>query len=300
MLKLCNVSYSYSDKKAVDNLSFTLNEGELLGLLGPNGCGKTTTFRLITGLIKPDSGTITFNNKIISYENINEISYLIEERALNPKYKVREMLFFLGRIKGLSRKYLDENIKKWLTFFNLDNYYNKKISELSKGNQQKVQFISCLLNTPKLLVLDEPLTGLDIINQLELVSIIDKLKAKGVMVILSSHQINQVEKFCDKVCLINNGKMIIAGYLKDIKENYPKRIIKFFAEEIDLDYIKNMPGVLKIDKTSDYYLVEIISKDYHDKIFKYIQKIPNLVFLSSELASLEEIFINKVREQANV
>lgn len=299
MLKVSNVSYSYGKHKALDNLSFELKEGELLGLLGPNGCGKTTTFRLITGLIKPASGNISFNNQQVSFANINEISYLIEERALNPKYKVKEMLYFLGRLKGLTKQYLDDHINKWLDFFNLTKMVHKKVSELSKGNQQKVQFISCLLNKPKLLVLDEPLTGLDVINQQELVLVIKKLKEKGVMVIFSSHQINQVEKFCDKVCLINKGKLIISGYLKEIKENYPKRIIKFLADDVDLDKLSTLEGITKITKEEQYYLVEISNKQYLDKIFKYIQKLSNLTFLSSELASLEEIFITEVKEQEN-
>ena len=206
------------------------------------------------------------------------------------------MLYFLGRLKGLTKQYLDDHINKWLDFFNLTKMVHKKVSELSKGNQQKVQFISCLLNKPKLLVLDEPLTGLDVINQQELVSVIKKLKEKGVMVIFSSHQINMVEKYCDKVVLINNGEVILNGELSKIKSDYKKQDIKIKADNIDIEKIKATPGVIDLYKTGDILNVKIENNNIANDVFKILKNTSNMSLFSVFDAGLEEIFVEKVKE----
>lgn len=302
MLDVRNVSFSYGAKPTIKKLSFTLKEGEILGFLGPNGCGKTTTFRLICNLLEPSEGEILYYNQKIDYEITNEISYLIEERALFPKFKVREMLHYLGIIKGVKKEQVNERINYWLNYFDMTEYENKKVEELSKGNQQKIQFISCLLNEPKLLVLDEPFSGLDVINQREILEAIKELKEKGVMIIFSSHQINEVEKFCDKVCLVSNGNMILSGDIKHIKEDYKIKDIEISCGDFE-KYITNiieLKGVIKVTKENDgIYTVKVEDKEAANRVRNFAKTLPNLMLYKESDAKLEEIFVSKVKEFEN-
>ena len=294
MLKVNNITKYYDDLCAVNNLSFEVNDGEIFGLLGENGAGKTTTFRIIMGLLKPDSGSVLLNDKKIDYSVTDKIGFLTEERSLQTKLTVEEQLKFYGSLKGMNEEILNNKIDNLLKEFDVYDYKNKKIKELSKGNQQKIQFISAILNDPKLLILDEPFTGLDPINVSKFKEYIRSLQKKGTIIIFSSHQLEHIEEFCEKLIILVKGKSILEGYIEDIKKNYRKKNI-FVKGNIDIDEIKKIDGVLDIKKNKDEYSIKIESEEVVSKIFKLISKHEITKYVVEE-ATLNEIFISKVGE----
>lgn len=294
MLKIENVSKSYGNLKAVDNLTFSVNKGEIFGLLGANGAGKTTTFRMILSLLDSDTGKITLDNKKIDYKTMEKIGFVTEERSLLPKLTVKEQILYYGRLKGMDEEEILDKLNKLLSDFGIEEYLNKKIKELSKGNQQKIQFISAIINNPVLLILDEPFTGLDPINVKLMKDAIYKLKEQGSMIIFSSHQMEHIEEFCEKMVLLVKGKSILEGYVKDIKKNYQKMNI-FIKGNINIDELKEITGVEKVITIGDEINVKIKDETIVSKVFSKIKKYDIQKFVVEE-ASLNEIFIDKVGE----
>jgi len=293
MLKVSNVSKKYGDLLAVDNLSFEVNSGEIFGLLGLNGAGKTTTFRMILGLLDDYTGEITMDGKKIDYSVTDKIGFLTEERSLLTKMTVLDQIVYYGVLKSIPEWEIEKKLDYWLNRFGISEYKNKKIKELSKGNQQKVQFISAIINEPKLLILDEPFSGLDPINVELFKEVILELKRKGTSIIFSSHRMEHVELFCEKLVVLVKGKSVINGYLSDIKEKYKKKNL-FVKGDISLDKIKKCSGVLDISKIGDEYVISVSSLDYVKDIFKEISKCDNVTKFSVEDPSLNEIFISIV------
>ncbi|HHY96954.1 MAG TPA: ATP-binding cassette domain-containing protein, partial [Acholeplasma sp.] len=222
MLEVKGVTLKYGDFVAVDDLSFEVKPGEIFGLLGTNGAGKTTTFRTIMGLLYPSKGYVRYNGSFVSYETVDQIGYMIEERSLLTKMTVKDLMLYFGQLKNVSVEDILKRLDYWLERFNIKDYKNKKIKELSKVNQQKIQFISALINNPSLLVLDEPFSGLDVINIELFVEVIREFQAKGATIIFSSHQIDHVESFCERLVVLEKGKTVISGYIKDIKKDFKK------------------------------------------------------------------------------
>ena len=249
MLKVKNVTKYYGDFKAVDNISFEVKKGEIFGLLGVNGAGKTTTFRMIMNLISPSSGSISFNNKKIDYDVTDKIGFLTEERSLLTKLTVKEQMLYYGALKSLDEKTILERLDKLLKKFEIEDYKDRKINTLSKGNQQKVQFISAIINEPELLILDEPFSGLDPLNIELFKNVILELKDKGTSIIFSSHRMDHVELFCEKLLILVKGKTVLEGYLKDIKKDY--KIKKVIIEgDVKKSELEKIDVVLKFKKTS--------------------------------------------------
>ncbi len=213
MIQLQSISKCFQEVIAVDHISFEIEKGDIYGLLGPNGAGKTTAIRMMMGILEPDEGEIIWNGHSINREDRVNFGYLPEERGLYQKQKLKETLQYLGRLRGMSRKELNSEIDKWLERFNFSDSADRKIEELSKGNQQKVQFILALLHKPEFIILDEPFTGLDPINQVLLKDIIQEQRDEGVTFIFSTHQMEQVERLCTNICLINKGRILIEGPL---------------------------------------------------------------------------------------
>ena len=294
MLQVKNIVKHYGKICAVNNLSFEVKDGEIFGLLGENGAGKTTTFRIILGLLDSDSGEVLLNGKKIDYSVTDKIGYVTEERSLLTKMTVKEQLIYYGVLKGLSEKEVLNKIDDILKEFDVLDYKNRKIKELSKGNQQKIQFISAIINDPILLILDEPFTGLDPINVELFKKYIRKLQKKGCSIIFSSHQMEHIEEFCEKMVLLVKGKSIIEGYIKDIKKNYRKHNI-FIKGNIDVEELKNIKGVIEVIKKEDEFVVKIEDYDVVDKVFKKVSN-NNIVKFVVEEATLNEIFIEKVGE----
>ena len=293
MLKVENVTKKYGDLTAVNNLSFTVNDGEIFGLLGLNGAGKTTTFRMILGLIDDYSGKITLDDKPIDYTVTDKIGFLTEERSLLTKLTVLEQIKYYGALKSIPEEEIEDKLDHWLEIFGIKEYKNKKIKELSKGNQQKVQFISAIINEPKLLILDEPFSGLDPINVELFKKIILELKEKGTSIIFSSHRMEHVELFCEKLVVLVKGKSVLQGYLKDIKDNYKKKNI-FVKGDIIKEEVEKLKGVVSVTKTKDEYVISIKSIDYINEIFKKISIYENITKFSVEDPTLNEIFISTV------
>ena len=294
MLKLENVTKYYGNFKAVDNLSFTVDKGEIFGLLGVNGAGKTTTFRMIMGLLEITAGKITLNGKPINYDVTDKIGFLTEERSLLTKLTVREQAIFYGKLKSMSEQEILDKLDYYLNKFEISEYKDKKIKELSKGNQQKIQFILAILNDPKLLILDEPFSGLDPFNLEMFKNEIIELSKKGCMIIFSSHRMEHVELFCKKLCILLEGKTVLEGYLDDIKKQYKKKNI-FIKGDIKKSDLEGIKGVVSVEKLANEYKVSIESQDITDKVFKKISKNKITKFVVEE-ASLNEIFIDKVGE----
>lgn len=295
MLEIKEVTKYYGDFKAVDNLSFSVNKGEIFGLLGVNGAGKTTTFRMIMNLIEPTRGIITFNGKKIDYDVTDDIGFLTEERSLLTKLTVKEQMLFYGNLKSLSNEVILKRLDKLLEKFNISEYKERKINTLSKGNQQKVQFISAIINEPKLLILDEPFSGLDPINIELFKNVILELKEKGTSIIFSSHRMDHVELFCEKLVILVKGKTVLKGYLKDIKKDYKiKRIL--IEGNVNKKDLSKIDGVISVSKNASSYIVNIKEQKYSKNVFNYLKTCDNITKYLVEDASLEEIFVAKVGE----
>lgn len=295
MLIVDKITKYYGDFKAVDNLSFKVKEGEIFGLLGVNGAGKTTTFRMIMGLLEPTSGSITLDGKKIDYSVTDKIGFLTEERSLLLKMTVKEQCLFYGTLKGMSENDILTKLDTLLNRFNISEYKNKKIKELSKGNQQKVQFITAIINDPKLLILDEPFSGLDPINIELFKNVILEMSKKGSMIIFSSHQMNHVELFCKKIVVMLRGKAVLDGYISDIKEQYRKKNILIKAE-IQKDVLESIDGVLSVTEKADEFEVKIENSDIVDNVFKVVSKCKCVTKFVVEEPSLNEIFVERVGE----
>lgn len=292
MLKVENVTKYYGTNLAVDHLSFTVKSGEIFGLLGSNGAGKTTTFRMIMGLLDSSSGSITLDGKPIDYNMTDKIGFVTEERSLLTKMTVKEQVIYYGRLKGLSEEQILKRLDVWLEKFKITDYKNRKIKELSKGNQQKIQFIAAVINEPKLLILDEPFTGLDPINVAQLKEAIYELQRKGCSIIFSSHQMEHIEQFCEKLLILVKGKPVLEGYLKDIKEDFGKKNI-LIRGNIEEKELASVVGVLDVNKKANEYEVKIENSKVVEKVFKKVSHY-NITKFVVEEPSLNEIFIAKV------
>jgi ABC-2 type transport system ATP-binding protein len=293
MLEVRNATLLYGDFVAVDNLSFTIKPGDIFGLLGTNGAGKTTTFRMIMGLLEPTEGEILYFGQKVGYHNVNEIGYMIEERSLLTKITVKELMLYFGQLKDMDKKMIEERLDYWLKRFKIEAYKNKKIKELSKGNQQKVQFISAIINNPKLLVLDEPFSGLDPINLELFVEVIRDFQKQGSMVVFSSHQLDHVESFCEEVVVLEKGHAVIAGRLEAVKDDFKKQNIHVVAD-VDIEHLKTIEGVERVIENANGIVVKIAHEDVRKSVFDYVKTCENVTKFDVEKATLSEIFIAKV------
>ena len=295
MLKVENVRKKYGDLVAVDNLSFEVADGEIFGLLGLNGAGKTTTFRMIMNLLDDYEGTILLDNEKVSYKTTDKIGFLTEERSLLTKLTVLEQVIYYGVLKGMPEDKIEKELDYWLDIFKIKEYKNKKIKELSKGNQQKIQFITAIIHHPKLLILDEPFSGLDPVNVELFKSVILKLKQEGTSIIFSSHRMEHVELFCEKLVVLVKGESVLSGYLKDIKNDYRQKNAHVIGD-IDISKIEKLDYVKEIETINDEYIIKITDNNYTNELFREISKYKNITKFIVEEPSLNEIFISKVGE----
>lgn len=293
MLEVKNVKMKYGDFTAVHNLSFNIAPGEIFGLLGTNGAGKTTTFRMIMGLLEPTEGEVLYFGNKVGYHNVNEIGYMIEERSLLTKITVKELMLYFGQLKDMDPDVILERLDYWLNRFNIPEYLNKKIRELSKGNQQKIQFISSVINNPKLLLLDEPFSGLDPINIKLFEEAIRDFQKQGSIIIFSSHQLDHVESFCEQIVILEKGHAVISGHINDVKRDFKKQNIKIIGD-VDLETLKNIPGVISVTENQKEIIVKIENEVIANNVFEYIKTCKNITKYDVEQASLSEIFVAKV------
>lgn len=291
-LEVKDVSKSYSGKKVVDNISFSLDKPGVFGLLGSNGAGKTTTIRMILGILSKDSGSITWNGKAIKRENVN-FGYLPEERGIYPKTKLFDQLMYFATLKGMKQADAKAAIEYWCTKLDLMENLYKPAEQLSKGNQQKVQLIIAIIHNPELLILDEPFSGLDPVNTETIKNVINELIQKGTYIILSSHQMSVVEEYCKDIVILNKGKTVVKGNLADIKKSYGKNNLLLKSYD-DLDSI--IPGDAQIiEKQVNSYEIKIKDENQANEILKSaLDKKINLEKFEIKEPSLHEIFIEKV------
>jgi ABC-2 type transport system ATP-binding protein len=303
LLTAKNIVKRFGNYAALDDVSIEVPAGSIFGLLGPNGAGKTTLIRIINQITAPDSGTILFEDRLLDPRHVSEIGYLPEERGLYRKMGVGEQVIYLARLKGLSKKEAEKRVKEWFSRFGMEGWWKKKIEELSKGMQQKVQFIVTVLHEPRLLILDEPFSGFDPVNAQLIKDEILRLKNNGATIILSTHNMGSVEELCDSIALINKGKKILDGNVKEIRRAYASRTY-------EIQFRGNMIAFSNAIWTG----AEIQSKSegenglHHARIRLLGNSSPNLILenviragevhaFNEVLPTMNDIFIMKVTEQ---
>lgn len=292
-LQLQDVSKTFGQFTAVDHLSLEIPEKQIFGFLGANGAGKTTTFRMILGLIDQSNGTITWNKGQIGYEQSHLIGYLPEERGLYPKLKVQEQLIYLAKLRGMGKADSIKEIDYWLDRFKVPEYKHKKVEELSKGNQQKIQFISAVLHKPKLLILDEPFSGLDPVNVEMLKDAVIELKERGTSIVFSSHRMEHVEELCENLCIMHKGKPVVHGGLIEIKRSFGKKNIRIHAD-FDTSYLESIRGVTKYKKLMEGCQLQIESEEVSQEVFENLHGKGFVRTFDIEEPTLNDIFIEKV------
>ena len=294
-LILKNVSKTFVGKKAVDNISFSLDKPGVFGLLGTNGAGKTTTIRMLLGIIKKDSGEITWNGKKVDRKSVN-FGYLPEERGVYPKVKIYDQLMYFAELKGMKRKEADDAIKYWARKLKVEEYMQMPAEKLSKGNQQKIQFMTAVIHNPELVVLDEPFSGLDPVNTELLKNIIIDLVKNGKYVIMSAHQMATIEEFCSDILILNKGKTVLQGNLKKIKDVYPANRLQIDVNESIDKYIAELKLEKEFEKDNSY-IIKLTDEDKAHKLLKIL--VENKIIINKfEIMkpTLNDIFIEKVGE----
>ncbi|MRG86909.1 ABC transporter ATP-binding protein [Salinibacillus xinjiangensis] len=292
-LELNAVTKKFGSFTAVDHLTLEIPESQIFGFLGANGAGKTTTFRMILGLLEQTYGTIKWNGDSIGYNKSHLIGYLPEERGLYPKQKVDEQLVYLGRLRGMEKSDAIKQLDYWLNRFNVPEYKGKKVEELSKGNQQKIQFISAVIHNPKLLILDEPFSGLDPVNVEMLKKAVVDLKEQGTSIVFSSHRMEHVEELCEHLCIMHHGTPVVHGGLRQIKRDFGKKNVIVRAD-FDVSFIKDIPGVVRYRQVPEGCEVQIESEEISQKILSELQGKGFVRTFDLEEPSLNDIFIEKV------
>lgn len=294
-LVIHDVKKSYGDKTVVDGISFEMNHPGVFGLLGTNGAGKTTTIRMILGILKKDSGEINWNGKKVERKNVN-FGYLPEERGIYPKIKIIDQLTYFAKLKGMKEAPAKEEIKKWAEKLKVSDYLEMTAEKLSKGNQQKIQFIASILHSPELIILDEPFSGLDPVNTELLKNVIIELVKEGKYIIMSSHQMSSIEEFCTEVLILNKGKTVLQGNLNDIKSKYPANRISVIVDRNIDNIIKDLALEIYIEKDNDYE-IKIQSEEDGYKLFKILSNQDvKVTKFEIKKPSLNDIFIEKVGE----
>lgn len=293
-LILEHVTKKFGSHIAVNDLSIEIPDKILYGFLGGNGAGKTTTFRMILGLLDQTEGTITWNGETITREKSDVIGYLPEERGLYPKLKVKEQLVYLGKLRGMTKQKAMQQLTYWLERFKITGYLDKKVEELSKGNQQKIQFITAVLHQPKLLILDEPFSGLDPINVDMMIEAVMELKDQGTSIIFSSHQMERVETLCEDLCILRKGEAVVNGNLNEIKRSFGLQNLIIHAND-DLKFLQNEAGVVAYKPVANGCHLQIENEAVSKDIFKKLQGSFVRKFELEE-PTLHDIFVEKVGE----
>ncbi|MFL2100163.1 ABC transporter ATP-binding protein [Desemzia sp. FAM 24101] len=296
MLEAKHLKKTFGPLTAVDDVSFTIKEGEILGMIGQNGAGKTTTFRLILDFLTSDSGEILWNGKPLTKADYDIIGYLPEERGLYPKVTIEDQLIYFGRLRGKSKKEVKSLIDMWMEKFQVKGKKTDKVKSLSKGNQQKVQLIATLLHEPKLVILDEPFSGLDPVNAGILEEGIKELRQQGACVIFSSHNMNNVEEICDHLLMLRDGSVVLKGTVKEIREQFGRTKL-FLETPMSQQELSELPGVKSVKTTNEgVYLLDLEDASYGKQIFDVVTKDGFIPTFSQQPPTLEEIFKLKAGE----
>lgn len=295
MLELKHLVKNYATQKAVDDISFTVKTGSIFGLLGPNGAGKSSLLRMVTGITMPDSGKIIFDNESFNLQKHSEqIGYMPEERGLYKKMKIGEQAMYLAQLKGLSKSEANAKINYWFKKLDMHTWVNKKVEDLSKGMSQKLQFVLTVVHNPKLLILDEPFSGLDPLNSEIIKNEIFELAKNGTTIIFSTHRMEQVEEICEEIVLVNKGKAILQGNVKSIKEQFK---LNHFKLEIN-EELKGFDEHIISQNGNEYILHFNNHQDANLVLTHCIQHQIKIISFQEVLPSLNEIFIQEVEGSA--
>jgi ABC-2 type transport system ATP-binding protein len=294
ILELRNLKKYFATQKAVDDISLSVEKGSIFGLLGPNGAGKTTLIRMITGIFYPDEGQIVFDGK--KFDPINDVAYIgymPEERGLYKKMKIGEQAMYLAQLKGLSRNDALKKIKQWFIKFEMETWWTKKVEDLSKGMSQKLQFVTTVLHEPKLIILDEPFSGLDPVNTNLIKDEIFKLAQTGSTILFSTHRMEQVEEICDHIILVNKGKKILDGTVKQVKQDFKENLFSVGTEQMP-SFNGNSP--FEIVGSKDHsFVVRIKDGSKPNDVLQYLlQHGASIQSFNEILPSLNDIFISLV------
>ena len=302
LLSIDSVSKHYGDFTALNKVSLNIKEGSIFGLLGPNGAGKTTLIRIINQITQPDEGKVLFNNEPLNIKHIKDIGYLPEERGLYPKMTIGDQVVYLAQLKGLDRDTAKSELKKWFEKFKIEDWWNKKVTELSKGMAQKVQFIVTVLHKPKLLIFDEPFSGFDPINANLIKDEILDLREKGATIIFSTHRMESVEELCEDIALINKSNKILDGNLYDIKTKFKSNIYEVGVNASNPDSLnKELESIFETTKPSFKTIgenlklnVKLNDKQNSDELLKILNQSGKVIHFKEVIPSANEIFINSV------
>jgi len=301
ILEIKNVQKSFSENVVIENLSFKVKGGETFGLLGPNGAGKTTMMRMIMNILRPDDGEILYNNELRHKLKALHFGYLPEERGLYPRATVLEMLVYFGTLNNLTRSKAQIEAIRYLDRLGMVDYADSYVNQLSKGMQQKIQFVAAFLHDPEVLILDEPFAGLDPINQIVLRDILNEYRYNKKILILSTHQMDQVEKLCDHICLINQGKVILDGNLQQIKKKYRENAYYLEADDDSLSFLHEVNHINILEENNNACKFTF-KNGKKDSISDFLERIKNKIRIKRfEVVepALHDIFIRLVREQTH-
>ncbi len=298
LLSLTKVEKYYGKYHALRDINLHIEPQSIFGLLGPNGAGKTTMIRIITGITAADEGSVIFNGKPFQEHTVAEIGYMPEERGLYKKMKVWEQLVYLAQLKGLSAREAKDKVYAWMEKLEIKDWWSKKIEELSKGMSQKIQFISTVVHEPKLIILDEPFSGLDPVNSILIQNEIEELRKKGATILFSTHRMEQVEEICENIALINKGSIILNGKVIDIKQQFKQNLFavecKENMPELRSDYFETIPG-----KNGTLHIKLLNGATSKDLLKVLVSQDCELISFHEVLPSLNEIFINQVTQQTH-
>ncbi|MCH1485710.1 MAG: ABC transporter ATP-binding protein [Flavobacteriaceae bacterium] len=303
ILTIDSVSKHYGNFTALNDVSINIPEGSIFGLLGPNGAGKTTLIRIINQITQPDSGKVFFNNSELKPSHIKNIGYLPEERGLYPKMKIGEQAIYLAQLKGLDRSVAKSELNRWFEKFEISDWWDKKVTELSKGMAQKVQFIVTVLHKPKLLIFDEPFSGFDPINANLIKDEILELRKQGATVIFSTHRMESVEELCEDIALINKSNKILDGKLDNIKAKFKSNTFEIAVNTSNVDHLKNQLNTLYNTSTPTFKTlgdnlrlnINLKPTQKSNELLKLLNDNGEVIHFKEVIPSASEIFINSVK-----
>lgn len=295
VLEVRSVTKQYANVKALSQVSLQVEQGSIFGLLGPNGAGKTSLIRIITQITKADEGEVLFMGNQLAPEHTQQIGYLPEERGLYKKMEVGEQLLYFARLKGLSRSDAMQELKGWIERFEIKSWWGKKVEELSKGMQQKIQFIATVVHSPKLLILDEPFSGFDPINAAMITSEILALKAAGTSIIFSTHRMESVEQLCDRIALINHAHLVLEGKVPELRERYKKNIYEIEHTPANLEHL---PSVTILSSQTmgnrQKTILQLSQSGNTNQVLSALLPITEVFRFEEKLPSMQDIFIDTV------
>lgn len=302
MISAEHITKQYTDKIALDDVSICIPDKKIFGLLGPNGAGKTTFIRILNQMIQPDSGTILIDGTPLSYADVERIGYLPEERGLYKKMRVAEQILYFASLKGMSDTDAKKELQQWVVRLEIAGWQNKRVEELSKGMQQKVQFIATVIHKPDLLILDEPFSGFDPVNAQVIKNEILRLNAEGTTIVLSTHDMNSVEELCDSITLISNAKQILSGSVRDIKDSYAANKFEIVFSGYYNSLLTTLTPSFKIlsqQKDGDKTIVniEILHDVSTNDVLTFLMNSGKIISFTPILPTMNDIFIEAVKQQ---